>query len=168
MTAEIGRLFFTFFLFMTNKYFFGTILAAAIGYGFYFDYQRRNNAEFRKNLQKQKKEAAKIKSQQKKTTKEPQMLIPDEPIPENNEGREQYFMKNLQAGEMLMQQGPPAFDAAATCFYRALKVYPEPQKLLEVLAQSLPEVILNLIIQKMSEDVRAAQEGGLNIVEEIE
>jgi hypothetical protein len=50
-----------------------------------------------------------------------------------------------------------------------LQVYPEPQKLLEVLAQSLPEMILQLIIQKMAADVRAANEktGGAT-VEEIE
>jgi import receptor subunit TOM20 len=76
-------------------------------------------------------------------------------------------MQNLQLGEQLMQQGPAAFDAAATCFYRALQVYPEPQKLLEVLSQSLPEVILSMIIKKMSDDVKAAQEAGAKI-EEIE
>jgi hypothetical protein len=39
--------------------------------------------------------------------------------------------------------------------------------LLEVLAQSLPEPILSMIIKKMSEDVRQAQETGAKI-EELE
>jgi MAS20 protein import receptor len=34
-----------------------------------------------------------------------------------------YFMKHLQAGEALLAQGPSAFDAAAQCFFRALRVY---------------------------------------------
>ena len=53
--------------------------------------------------------------------------------------------------------GPAAHDSAATCFYRALVVYPEPQKLLEVLAQSLPEVVLQLVVQKMAAEVRKTQ-----------
>ncbi|KAJ3252437.1 hypothetical protein HK103_001556 [Boothiomyces macroporosus] len=148
------------------KYVFAGLLVAAVGYGVYFDYQRRNNPAFRKKLAKQRKEAAKIKQQQPKAASNSPFAIPEEPIPTTNEGREQYFMRNLQAGEQLLQQGPMAFDAAATCFYRALQVYPEPQKLLEVLAQSLPEVIMNMIIQKMADDVRAAQ--GASIVEEVE
>ncbi|KAJ3310865.1 hypothetical protein HDV04_004558 [Boothiomyces sp. JEL0838] len=147
------------------KYVFAGLLVAAVGYGVYFDYQRRNNPAFRKKLAKQRKEAAKIKQQQPKAASNSPFAIPEEPIPTTNEGREQYFMRNLQAGEQLLQQGPMAFDAAATCFYRALQVYPEPQKLLEVLAQSLPEVIMNMIIQKMADDVRAAQ--GASIVEEV-
>ncbi len=48
-------------------------------------------------------------------------------------------------------------------------MYPEPQKLLEVLSQSLPEIIITLIIQKMAAEVKAAQQAGaLNPVEEIE
>lgn len=61
--------------------------------------------------------------------------------------------------------GPAAYDACATCFYRALQVYPEPQKLLEVLSQSLPEFILNLIIQKMAAEVQSAQATGSRLEE---
>ncbi|KAJ3273152.1 hypothetical protein HDV01_004792 [Terramyces sp. JEL0728] len=143
-----------------TKYVFAGLLVAAVGYGVYFDYQRRNNP-----VAKQRKEAAKIKQERPNAPANSSFAIPEEPIPTTNEGREQYFMRNLQAGEQLLQQGPMAFDAAATCFYRALQVYPEPQKLLEVLAQSLPEVIMNMIIQKMADDVRAAQ--GASIVEEV-
>ena len=31
--------------------------------------------------------------------------LPEDPVPETQEGREAYFMKNLQLGEQLMMQG---------------------------------------------------------------
>ncbi|KAJ3368851.1 hypothetical protein HDU91_000232 [Kappamyces sp. JEL0680] len=163
-----------------GKYILGACAVALVGYGIYFDHQRRNNPEFRKRLgwclvvltvAQQKREAAKIReshaSKKAAAASAGSFQLADEPVPLTNEGREAYFMNNLQLGEQLMQKGPTAFDAAATCFYRALKVYPEPQKLLEVLSQSLPEVILNLIVQKLASDVRAAQTGATTL-EEVE
>jgi hypothetical protein len=44
--------------------------------------------------------------------------LPDEEIPTTNEGREQYFMKNLQLGEQLMQQGKPSGNADVVILYR--------------------------------------------------
>ncbi|KAI8897460.1 protein import receptor MAS20 [Globomyces pollinis-pini] len=149
-----------------SKLVFGALLVGAIGYGVYFDYQRRNNPAFRKKLQKQRKEAAKLKRATKQQATAA-IGLEDEPLPTTNEEREKYFMSNLQAGEMLMQQGPMAFDRAAAHFYKALQVYPEPQKLLEVLAQSLPEPVLQLILQKMAQDVQASQLSAAK-VEELE
>lgn len=148
------------------KHVFGAFAIGLVSYGIYFDYQRRNNPEFRKNLAKQRKEAAKIRQNSAKAAVSPFDSMPDEEIPTTSEGREKYFMNNLQLGEQLIMQGPSNFDAAATCFYRALQVYPEPQKLLEVLAQSLPEPVIQLIIQKLAADVRAAPTGAT--VEEVE
>jgi len=143
-------------------------------------------------LVQQRREAKKLAESHKSkiSSHSSSFTLPDEPAPETPEGREQYFMKNLQLGEQLMQQGdyclltkdciicvyypshniyhtftgPAAHDAAATCFYRALVVYPEPTKLLEVLSQSLPEDILQLIVQKMAAEMRQSQAK----VEEIE
>lgn len=50
------------------------------------------------------------------------MYMQDEVIPATDEGKEAYVMKQLQTGEALLAQGPPAYEAAATCFYRALKL----------------------------------------------
>lgn len=73
-----------------------------------------------------------------------------------------YFISEFE-----LTLGPPAYDAASTCFYRALQVYPEPQKLLEVLSQSLPEIIISMIIQKMAAEVQSQSHTHAN-VEEVE
>jgi import receptor subunit TOM20 len=140
---------------------------------------------FHTYLAQQRREAKKLAQAHKVTFNSHKdsssFTLPEDPVPETQEGREAYFMKNLQLGEQLMMQGnhsiekklqrimishiirqllilgPAAHDAAATCFYRALVVYPEPQKLLEVLAQSLPEVVLQLVVQKMAAEVRKTQ-----------
>ena len=52
-------------------------------------------------------------------------LLEDDVVPTSQEDREKYFMKQLQLGETLLQQGPVAYEASATCFYRALKVFPD-------------------------------------------
>jgi import receptor subunit TOM20 len=85
------------------KYIFGGLAIATVGYMVYFDYQRRNNSEFRKKIAHQRKEAQKLKQQRKKPAGG--LAIPEEPIPTTNEEREQYFMQNLQLGEQLLQQG---------------------------------------------------------------
>lgn len=84
----------------------GSATALFIAYGVYFDYQRRTNPAFRKKLEDQRKEAKSMKATyETKAAKSSSIAIPDEPIPTTNEGREQYFMNHLQAGEQLMQQG---------------------------------------------------------------
>ncbi|RKO95988.1 hypothetical protein CAUPRSCDRAFT_720, partial [Caulochytrium protostelioides] len=68
--------------------------------------------------------------------------------------RERYFMELLSTGERLLGMGPSRFDAAAVCYFRALKIYPDPMKLLEVLQQTMPEPVMNKILMLLSEDVR--------------
>jgi hypothetical protein len=64
---------------------------------------------------KQRREAAKMKNISNVEASDSSSLLPDEPIPTTNEGREQYFMKHLQLGEQLMQQGNFATKVRAIC-----------------------------------------------------
>ena len=74
-------------------------------------------------------------------------------------------MLNLQQGEQLMLGGPMQFQAASECFLRALRVYPDPQKLLQVLSQSLPQEVVEMIIAKMKMELSAGEQA---TIEEIE
>jgi Flp pilus assembly protein TadB len=96
------------------KYVLGSLAVAAVGYAVFFDYQRRNNPEFRKKLANQRREAQKLKQKKQDIQTVDKIDLPEKPIPTTNEGREQYFMQNLQLGEQLMQQG----------FLKLIKVLP--------------------------------------------
>jgi hypothetical protein len=69
----------------------------------------------------------------------------------------------------LFYLGPAAYPAAAAAFTKALRIYPEPMKLMEALAQSIPEQVVQLIIQNMSQEVsRASQNESEAIIQELE
>lgn len=89
-------------------------------------------------------------------------------MPTTPEGVQAYFMRYLQAGEALLQQGPAAYETSAICFFRALRVYPDPMALMTALEQSLPQPVMAGIMQLMSEDVANARKMGADIQEEIE
>ena len=136
-----------------NYLIYGSALAFG-SYCMYFDYKRRNDSEFQSYLKNQKKKAAALRSsrldQQKKKFDYSLNIL--EPL--SDADKESYVMQNLQIGEKLVLEGPQAYDTAATCFYRALKyIGPQAQTLFEVLSQSLPPAVTQLIIEKMKEDM---------------
>ncbi len=81
----------------------------------------------------------------------------DAPEPTAMEDKEAYFMAQLQMGETLAAKGPVFYEKAATCFYKALRIYPEPMNLLMIFQQSLPEPVLAIVMEKMAADVRSAK-----------
>lgn len=96
--------------------------ALALGsYCVYFDYRRRNDVEFQSYLKNQKKIAAILKSERLEKKKYDYSGMIDIPEPITEAEKETFVMQNLQIGEKLVLEGPQAYDAAATCFYRALK-----------------------------------------------
>ena len=122
------------------------VVASLVSYCFYFDYKRRTDSEFRRNLKRQNKQVRDT------------LAVKDTPnnneIPTSQKEIEEYFMLNLQQGEQLMLQGSPFYNEASECFLKALKVYPDPQKLLQVLSQSLPQEVSELIILKMQQELK--------------
>jgi mitochondrial import receptor subunit TOM20 len=106
----------------------GGITAAAatvgvVGYAVYFDYKRRNDPEFRRELstcflplirverQKLEAEKKKIKEQKEKEQKIIQMLtqalelVKDQVYPETPEELEKFCYDNLQTGDALLRKG---------------------------------------------------------------
>ncbi|KAI8918754.1 MAS20 protein import receptor-domain-containing protein [Entophlyctis helioformis] len=158
-----------------------TAVAAAgavgfLGYLVYFDYRRQTDPEFRRKLRAQRSEANRIVAQRNAEVKASAAAaaqarraasagaagapieLEDEPVPTTAEGREAYFNKHLVLGENLLGRGPAGFEAAAVCFFRAIKVYPEPMNLLMILQQSLPEPVLNMIVELMAADSKKKQD----------
>jgi import receptor subunit TOM20 len=72
-------------------------------------------------------------------------------------------MKYLQMGETLLQKGPSAYEQVAVCYFRALKVYPDPMNLMMALEQSLPKLVMEKIMHMMASDVGDAD--GLRLTE---
>ncbi|KAJ3082535.1 hypothetical protein HK102_001614 [Quaeritorhiza haematococci] len=138
---------------------------AAVGYLIYFDQKRMNDPAFRKKLRRQRREAEKSRQayeakQSKKTSGAPIDLeaLAAEPVPASPEEREKYFIKQLSTGDELVQKGPMFFEAAAACYFRALKIWPDPMQLLMALEQSCPPPVFNTIMEMMAADVRKEKE----------
>ena len=94
-------------------------------------------------------------------------LVKNEVYPSSIDDKEKYFMENLQQGEVLFRQGRPLVDIqyvklasgaektaeSAACFFRAVKVYPNPVDLLVILQKSVPEDIVNVVYAMISTEV---------------
>ena len=95
-----------------------------------------------------------------------------EKLPETTDGREKYFASNLATAEQLGMQSespiehfatvtlihfsarfPDKILPAATCLYRAMRVYPRPVDLMVVLEQSFPPVVFKAVMEMMKLEV---------------
>ena len=130
----------------------GTLAAGAIAYAAYFDYRRRSDPEFRKNLKKQHKKVQKAKEEEGKAAEQGQkeriknavQEANEEGFPRDPEETEGYFMQEVARGEGMCQDGSDPVDAAL-CFYKALKVYPQPRELITIYDKTVPKVCLRRI-----------------------
>ncbi|GAA5902811.1 TOM complex receptor protein TOM20 [Sporobolomyces salmoneus] len=158
----------------------GIIAAATVSYAVYFDYRRRNDAVFRKNILKEyKKVDKKVKHAQEAGKEQIQAalkraiaLANAEPVPTTAEGKEQFFMEQVALAEQLAARSPEFYVAAAISFYKALKVYPAPQELIMIYQKSLPPAVFDLVMELISLEINSsrasasASAGGPKISEE--
>lgn len=123
------------------------LAVSGIGYAFYFDYRRRSDPEFRKYLKRQHKKVAKEVNESSKAAEEEQKLkiravvdeANEEGFPRDPEETEAYFMQEVARGEGMCQDGSDPVEAAL-CFYKALKVYPQPRELISIYDKTVPKV----------------------------
>lgn len=133
----------------------GVLASAAIAYAVYFDHRRRSDPDFRRQLKRQQKKISKQNEESAaaadKAQKERiQRLVQEaneegfERDPEKTEG---YFMQEVAKGEAMCTDGSDPVDAAL-CFYRALKVYPQPGELVSIYDKTVPKVstLFNIIL----------------------
>lgn len=131
-----------------------TAALGATGYALWFDYQRRNNAEFRKNLKqrtKKQKKQEELDAIEAKKARVSQVLhfladeLQNDPISTDPTQMEAVFTTNVELGERLALQ-PGNEIGAAVKFYKALAVYPKPADLLGIYQRTIPEAIYEYIV----------------------
>ena len=125
----------------------GVILSASVAYALYFDHKRRSDPEFRRQLKRQHKKISKEESlsaqaaerSQKERIKKVVDQANEDGFPRDPEETEQYFMQEVARGETMCTDGSDPVDAAL-CFYKALKVYPQPRELIGIYDKTVPKV----------------------------
>lgn len=125
----------------------GVVATGALAYAVYFDHKRRNDPEFRKTLKRQHKKLQKWNEESAKAAerghKERIRQAVDganeEGFPRDPDETEGYFMQEVAKGEGMCTDGSDPIDAAL-CFYRALKVYPQPRDLISIYDKTVPKV----------------------------
>lgn len=125
----------------------GVVATGFLAYAFYFDHKRRSDPEFRKSLKKQHKKVQKISQETAKASEREQKQkirqvvdeANEEGFPRDPEDTEAYFMQEVARGESMCTDGSDPVDAAL-CFYKALKVYPQPRELISIYDKTVPKV----------------------------
>ncbi|KAG1147105.1 hypothetical protein G6F37_002868 [Rhizopus arrhizus] len=142
-----------------------SLITASIGYIIYFDYKRRNDPTFRKQLKKERKQAAKVAKEAENAPQESRLKFFErvivesakETYPTTPEDKEKYFMEQVTAGETLAAQGPSYYDEAVLCFFKALKVYPAPMELLSIYQKAVPEPVFQTIVTIVTIEQKAME-----------
>ncbi|OAD05054.1 hypothetical protein MUCCIDRAFT_36177, partial [Mucor lusitanicus CBS 277.49] len=135
-----------------------TAVVASFGLGFliYYDSKRRSDPQFKKQLKRERKKAAKQeKLQKEKEISSVEGLIASvletvakEDFPESAEEKEAYFMEKVALGEALCKEGRD--DDAVLPFYKALKIYPAPLELIMIYQKTVPEKVFRIIVNLMA------------------
>ncbi|KAK5132313.1 hypothetical protein LTR08_009221 [Meristemomyces frigidus] len=136
-----------------------TLATAGLAYALYFDYRRRHDLSFRRALKKQHKATLKAAEQDAKASEQSQkqrikqlvVEANDEGFPKDPEETEGYFMQEVARGEGMCSDGSDPVEAAL-CFFRALKVYPQPRELISIYDKTVPKPILDILAEMIAVD----------------
>ncbi|KAF7504506.1 hypothetical protein GJ744_002126 [Endocarpon pusillum] len=137
----------------------GTVVTGILAYAVYFDHKRRTDPEFRKALKRDArrqarmaKEAKEVEGkQQKEAIKRAVEEAQEEGFPSDIEEREAFFMKEVAEGEARNGEGSDPVGAAL-CFYKALKVYPEPKTLINIYENTVSKDVLEILAVMCTQD----------------
>ncbi|KAI9821905.1 MAG: hypothetical protein M1827_002487 [Pycnora praestabilis] len=137
----------------------GTVVTGLIAYAVYFDHKRRTDPGFRKALKREsrrqaradKEEAEAHGAKQKEAIKAAVDGAKEEGFPTDVEEKEAYFMNEVAQGETLCQDGSDQVEAAL-CFYKALKVYPQPRDLISIYDKTVPKPVLDILAEMIATD----------------
>ncbi|KAL2051721.1 hypothetical protein ABVK25_008135 [Lepraria finkii] len=137
----------------------GAIIAGFLGYVAYFDHKRRSDPEFRKALKRESRREARAAKeqaeaqgeQQKEAIKDAVNKARDEGFPTDVEDKEAYFMNEVGQGEVLCQDSSRQVEAAL-CFYKALKVYPQPRDLISIYDKAVPKPVIDILAEMIAMD----------------
>ncbi|KAK4110002.1 protein import receptor MAS20 [Canariomyces notabilis] len=141
-----------------------TVAAIATGvlaYAVYFDYRRRHDPEFRRQLRRSNRRAARSEKDraeqaakaQKQSIRQAVDEAKEEGFPASADEKEAYFLEQIQEGERLAANPSQSFEAAIA-FYKALKVYPTPGDLINIYDKTVPKPILDILAEMIAYDGR--------------
>ncbi|KAL2120918.1 hypothetical protein VTJ04DRAFT_4945 [Mycothermus thermophilus] len=136
-----------------------TVAVGVLGYAAYFDYRRRHDPEFRRELrrtQRRQERAEKVQAEANATARK--QAIRDavdeakaEGFPTGTEEKEAFFLEQVQEGEQLAAN-PSKYLEAALAFYKALKVYPTPGDLINIYDKTVSKPILDILAEMIAYD----------------
>ncbi|EOD43562.1 Protein import receptor MAS20-related protein [Neofusicoccum parvum] len=138
----------------------GVAVTGFVAYAFYFDYKRRNDVEFRKALKRESKKQARAAKEEAEAGQAQQRILireavdraNEEGFPRDPEEVEGYFMQEVAHGEQMTQDAGADPIEAALCFYKALKVYPQPKELINIYDKTVPKPILDILAEMIAHD----------------
>ncbi|PWY66458.1 putative mitochondrial import receptor subunit [Aspergillus heteromorphus CBS 117.55] len=137
----------------------GTIVTGLLAYAVYFDHKRQTDPDFRKSLKRNNRRLARaVKeeveaqgAQQREVIKAAMQQAKEEGFPTDLEEKETYFMGQVARGESLCAEGMYQVEAAL-CFYKALKVYPQPKDLISIYDKTVPKEVLEILADMVAMD----------------
>ncbi|KAG8444509.1 hypothetical protein GDO86_009610 [Hymenochirus boettgeri] len=132
----------------------GVCGALFIGYCFYFDRKRRSDPNF-KNRLREKRRKQKIAKERAGQSRLPDL--------KDAEAVQKFFLEEIQLGEELLAQGD--YEKGVDHLTNAIAICGQPQQLLQVLQQTLPPPVFQMLLTKLptiSQRIGSAQ----NMVED--
>ncbi|KAF6725680.1 Mitochondrial import receptor subunit TOM20-like [Oryzias melastigma] len=116
----------------------GVCGALLVAYCFYFDRKRRSDPQFKQKLRERRRKlnSSNVQSSQSK--------FPDLKDPE---AVQKFFLKEIELGEELLSQGE--FEKGVDHLTNAIAVCGQPQQLLQVLQQTLPPPVFQMLLTKL-------------------
>ncbi|KAI4161278.1 MAG: hypothetical protein LQ342_004945 [Letrouitia transgressa] len=137
----------------------GALATGILAYAVYFDHRRRTDPEFRKALRRESRRIAKAAkeeaeaqgAQQREAIRKSVAEAQREGFPSSVEEREGLFMNEVGRGESLCQSESTHIEAAL-CFYKALKVYPQPAELIQIYDKTVPKSVLEILAEMVAAD----------------
>ncbi|KAL5008692.1 hypothetical protein ScPMuIL_014273 [Solemya velum] len=109
-----------------------------IGYCIYFDHKRRSHPNFKKLLREKRKKAKQSRPSGG------QMPFPDL---NDHDAMQKFFLEEVKQGEELLAAGD--IEMGVEHLTNAVAICGKPQDLLQVLQQTLPPQVFQLLIQKL-------------------
>ncbi|KAJ5873746.1 uncharacterized protein N7529_002176 [Penicillium soppii] len=138
----------------------GTVLTGVLAYAVYFDHKRQSDPNFRKSLKKNNKKVEQSVKQQQAAEGEARVadlknalesVKKNGELPTGLEEKEAYFMEQVAKGESLCAS-EGAENEAAISFWKALKVYPQPQDLMGIYERTVPANVLEVLAELIALD----------------
>lgn len=112
--------------------------ALLLGYCVYFDRKRRSDPQFRNRLRERRRK------QKVATDRAGMSKLPDL---KDAEAVQKFFLEEIQLGEELLAQGD--YETGVDHLTNAIAVCGQPQQLLQVLQQTLPPPVFQMLLTKL-------------------